>query len=421
MAHNIHLLNNMNLNPETLELAKSILRETTVRTKPGSGFELGPHTTGLPAICAYIASKRLKTNDLTRGTAQVASCLKNTDFEKAFHIVEAAIGGSRRTGSKVTSYQSMCLNYQASEQHLSPFFQQAERALLLINARYNPERTPEVRYGIFFWVLSLWKREKISREKFSDENNLYYKGFASILAVLNDKCRTLKEEIVEKAMNQTSSPSKAMPTPTRRSPLKRPLRELPSRDSPQKKRLISPEPARQPTQDPSIRILLSELESRPFPETPTKKRKLEDLSVGMHQRPAVSTPLKSILRTSPRKGSTTSTPCRVKLDVARFETNALSDSDSEMDTGPLPALNLTRGQSPSSDGSASDIDADPAGELEADESMMEDAESFLSSPNKHRVSSKVGTTSIRRFRPVYPDYKQWNTLDPHLQSIYTRP
>ena len=58
MAHNAHLLNNMNLMPETLELAKTILREATLKTKPGSGYEIGSRSTGLPAICAYIACNR---------------------------------------------------------------------------------------------------------------------------------------------------------------------------------------------------------------------------------------------------------------------------------------------------------------------------------------------------------------------------
>lgn len=66
MAHNAHLLNNMNLNPETLKLAKTILREATLKTKPGSGYEIRSLSTGLPAICAYIACDRYDSVVKTR-------------------------------------------------------------------------------------------------------------------------------------------------------------------------------------------------------------------------------------------------------------------------------------------------------------------------------------------------------------------
>ncbi|KAK2465414.1 hypothetical protein APHAL10511_002768 [Amanita phalloides] len=415
MAQNAHLLNNMNLNPETLELAKAMLREATVKTKPGSGFELGSRTTGLPAICAYIACQRLKTNELTRKTTQIASCLKDADFEKAFHIVEAAIGGNRPSSSKVASYKSICSDYNANESQLAPFFRQTEHALLRIDGRYNSERMVEVRYSIFFWVYYLWKSENVSPKQFSDDNKLSYKTFKAIVTTLEAKCKTLRAKIIERAKSQTNSPTKTMSTPSNRSRLKQPLRDLPSRDFLQKRRLTSPERATltdQPT--------LDNLTARPFPETPTKKRKLENTSSDIPQKPAISTPLKSILRTSPRKGSTISTPSRVKLDVTRFEREDTPGSDVEIGSGALPAPSFARGQSPPSDGSASGIEPDSADELDIDNSMIDDVGSFLSSPSKHRTSTKAGPASIRRFRPVYLDLKQWKTLDPRLQAIYTR-
>ena len=288
MAHNAHLLNNMNLNPETLKLAKTILREATLKTKPGSGYEIRSLSTGLPAICAFIAcdryefvqswkhnlrrcsfgNYRLQTNELTRRTAQIASCLKSTDLAKAVNIVKAAIGAD-----------------------------------------------PAPQSG------------QATRETFN-------------------------------------SPG-----------------------------------------------------SRPFPETPTKKRKLDDFSRDSPKKSATATPLRSILRTLPRKGSTTFTPSRVKLDVARLEPEEQPDSDEEMEPGPLPALNFARGHNPSSEGSASD--AEPDSEEDVDRSMIDDAGLFLTTPNR-RQSVKARPVSIRRFRPVYLDFKQWNTLDPRLQVVYAR-
>ena len=218
------------------------------------------------------------------------------------------------------------------------------------------------------------------------------------------------------AKNQTGAFTKAASIPSRRSPLKRPLRELPSRESLRKKRSTSPEALPLSTQAVND-ISSSNLPLRPFPETPTKKRKLVDLTRDLSQKPSTSTPLRSILRTSPRKGGTTSTPSRVKLDVARLESEEQPNSDEEMDSGPLPALNLTRGHNPSSEGSGSDLE--PDSEEDVDTSMIDGVGSFLSTPNK-RHSINTGPVSIRRFRPVYLDFKQWNALDTRIQVVYSR-
>lgn len=58
MAPNDHLLQTLCRDPETLAEARAFLRLAQKKTGPGSGHELGPHTTGLPAICAHIASKK---------------------------------------------------------------------------------------------------------------------------------------------------------------------------------------------------------------------------------------------------------------------------------------------------------------------------------------------------------------------------
>lgn len=41
---------------DTLEKSRSILRLATLKTTPGSGYDIGSGVTGLPPICAYIAS-----------------------------------------------------------------------------------------------------------------------------------------------------------------------------------------------------------------------------------------------------------------------------------------------------------------------------------------------------------------------------
>ncbi|PFH51250.1 hypothetical protein AMATHDRAFT_59558 [Amanita thiersii Skay4041] len=420
MAHNAHLLSNMNLQSETLELARSLLHEATLKTKPGSGHELGSRTTGLPAICAYIASQRLKTNEFTRQTAQVASCLRPTDFEKAFYIVQAVIGGSRRSTTKVPSFTSICAKYQVNGQSLEPYFAQAQRSLLQIDGRYNSERMAEVRFAIFFWVFSYWQGKKLQPEKeFAEDNLLSFKAFATVIATLSEKCTTLKLELIEQAKSRVALVPKAAPTPTKRSPQKRILRELPSKDSVSKKRPASPNAPEASLLTQPVAKILGELDSRPFPETPTKKRKIADVVLTPRTKPLTSTPLKSILRTSPKKGSAISTPSRVKLNIGIRDEDEVSESEAELDTRPLPALNLGRTRSPSSDGATSDADADAA-----EDSEMDELDGIARSPAKAHIRVLHPKTQkaaeLRRFRPVYHDYKQWNTLDTRLHAIYAK-
>lgn len=51
-------LKNFDLEPDTLQLAKSLLNTAQLRTGPGSGHELDLGTAALPAICAYLACVR---------------------------------------------------------------------------------------------------------------------------------------------------------------------------------------------------------------------------------------------------------------------------------------------------------------------------------------------------------------------------
>jgi hypothetical protein len=56
MAHE-HLLKRMNLKSETYSAALALLITVQAKTGPGSGYNLGSHSTGLPALCAYVASQ----------------------------------------------------------------------------------------------------------------------------------------------------------------------------------------------------------------------------------------------------------------------------------------------------------------------------------------------------------------------------
>jgi hypothetical protein len=58
MAPQVDLLERLCNKPETLTAAKALLHIAKVKTAAGSGHDLGNGASGLPAICALIASLR---------------------------------------------------------------------------------------------------------------------------------------------------------------------------------------------------------------------------------------------------------------------------------------------------------------------------------------------------------------------------
>jgi hypothetical protein len=52
------LIDRLTTHPDVREKARSILRAMHHKTGPGTGYDIGDAKSGLPAICAYIASKR---------------------------------------------------------------------------------------------------------------------------------------------------------------------------------------------------------------------------------------------------------------------------------------------------------------------------------------------------------------------------
>jgi len=91
MAPQEHLFKLMNLKPETYDAAIALFINVQARTAPGSGYNLGPLSTGLPAVCAYFASQQLRNNDLSEKVAQQSSCLNQKDFAKTLTIVRTVL------------------------------------------------------------------------------------------------------------------------------------------------------------------------------------------------------------------------------------------------------------------------------------------------------------------------------------------
>jgi hypothetical protein len=124
MAH-LHdsQLNRFGLEPERLQLAKSLLHTAQLRTGSGSGHELDKGAAGLPAICAYIACKRyvrtakilvaqltensrLNSTEVDLKSAQTASCLRSHLFKKTLEKVESVLKESPAESPRIAAPSS---------------------------------------------------------------------------------------------------------------------------------------------------------------------------------------------------------------------------------------------------------------------------------------------------------------------------
>jgi hypothetical protein len=52
------LIDKLTSHPDVRDKARALLRAVHSRTGPGTGYDIGEGKTGIPAICAFIASKR---------------------------------------------------------------------------------------------------------------------------------------------------------------------------------------------------------------------------------------------------------------------------------------------------------------------------------------------------------------------------
>ncbi|KDQ25704.1 hypothetical protein PLEOSDRAFT_1106608 [Pleurotus ostreatus PC15] len=395
------LLRQMCSRAETSAQAAALIQRARLQTTPGSGHTLGSLSSGLPAICAYIASTRLNNGDVTKQDAQLASCLQPSDFEKALGIIESAIGAPRplkntRNSTGIT-YESLFRVYSISE---SPTMLRIMHKVEQIVIKYAPDTSRRVIIcTIFFWTCKVLKISSftIQSAEFLEKNEIDYDSYAYIINILKTRCRDLKADLEDEwaamqRLQASSSGSPAKPTQVSLSPTKSPskkkaLRELPSRDTKKHEVALFPaaetvapstptSPAKRRKLDPPVR---SETAAEPSasdvpvdPPTPSTR------SITIRRQPAIAPPP----ATTSQDVATISTPRRQRSSV--------SVSPSKKSRGKEPEVDVV-------DTSAMDVD--------------EDAES--SSP-----SDDGDVLVSRRFRPVFLDHKQWYRRDPRMARIW---
>ncbi|KAF9493626.1 hypothetical protein BDN71DRAFT_1450119 [Pleurotus eryngii] len=396
------LLQQMCNKAETRAQAGALIQRARLQTAPGSGHALGSLSSGLPAICAYIASTRLNNGDVTQQDAQLASCLQPSDFEKALGIIESAIGASRplmntRNSTGIT-YESLFRVHSISE---SPTMLRIMHEVEQIVIKYAPDTSRRVIIcSIFFWTCKVLKISSftIQPAEFQERNEIDYDNYAYIINILKTRCRDLKADLedewaaMQRLQANCSSGSPAKPTRVSMSPTKSPskkkaLRELPSRDTKKHEAGLFSAPE---TIEPSS------------PTSPTKRRKLDPPI----QSESVAEPSASDAPVDPPTPSTRSITIRRQPTVASPQATT-SQAVATISTPRRQRSSVSASPSKKSRGREPEVDVVDTSAMDIDE----DAESSSSSDDGDALVSC-------RFRPVFLDHKQWYRRDPRMARIW---
>ncbi|KAF4577244.1 hypothetical protein EYR36_005231 [Pleurotus pulmonarius] len=393
------LLRQMCSKPETMAQASALIQRARLQTAPGSGHTLGSLSSGLPAVCAYIASTRLNNGDVTKQNAQLASCLQPSDFEKALGIIESATGSSvppkatrRSTG---ITYESLFRQYNISE---SPTMLRIMHKIEQIVIKYAPDTSRRIIIcTIFFWTCKVLKISSftIDPDEFQERNEIDYDSYAYVINILKTKCKDLKFDLedewaaMQRLQASSSTPSPVKPahvsSPTKSPSKKKALRELPSRDTKKPEVGLFPAP---------------EAVAPSTPTSPTKRRKLDPptQSESVVEPSAVPTdlPNPSTRSITVRRQPVIAPPlAATSQDVATISTPRRQRSSVSVPPkklrGKEPEINIV-------DGSAMDVDEG----ADSSSSRSDDGDFLV----------------LRRFRPVFLDHKQWYKRDPRLTRIW---
>ncbi|KAL1950360.1 hypothetical protein VTO73DRAFT_5484 [Trametes versicolor] len=439
-AHQL-LLKKLCHHEETLERAKAILNTASIKTAPGSGYELGQGSSGLSAICAYIAAEELGDTDVTEQIAQAASCLKPKLFKTALNTVKGALSAAAKAKAKAEaaspSKAARTVTYNAllGEKKIGRkgmvlgWMQDAERALMANReARRRFTSYDAVTVAVFCWTCQLMGLgKKADPETLLGTYGVRGDQFNDITEALHEFCQETAKKIEADvaSLRATKSPSKptASPSKAAASPTKAPKEAIlppalppptPSRN-PEKMTAITRSPSKSALRAPS-----ADLSPR---KTPSHKRKVvfdgPIAEADEEEFDALATPSKRQKFSSPLKeeaSTTTSTP-RKSSRLAQISTA------DELDTAPSSArktLELLRqagrGTTP---GSAPSTPRKPR--IASQPSSVHSARSGRSQ-TMTPTRRKLGTIhedeermSRRRYRPAFADTQQWMRADARLE------
>ncbi|KAJ2926303.1 hypothetical protein H1R20_g10790, partial [Candolleomyces eurysporus] len=370
-------LEGMGCGPETVERAMALLLKAKPKTAAGSGHELGQLSTSLAPICALLASEQLGNGEITEFTAQNAACLDKAAFNKALRIVHAAldVGTSTRKQESYASLLDKYVSHPLLRTQLEKYCTQVERDAKALGMKATDLRTHEMICTIVYWVCAAAKVHELPDVRiFGQEHGASAKKITDMCAALTKKLAPLRKKIVEEtktATARTPSPTKRAATATPRRSVRQ-HREILTKESVKKR--PAPEATATPTATPSRAVNAEDDDDDAmfFPETPTKKRKLD------------SSPSKS--------------PSKQLFPAASSSRRTLDELPQ------TPRRSRTAATSKGSPLKKAILPVDEAPDVEMEEAeVSEDDEPY--------------SRTFRRFRPVYQEQRRWSARDPRLRKL----
>ncbi|KAJ7747383.1 hypothetical protein B0H16DRAFT_1555799 [Mycena metata] len=364
MSWHIETIERLCHDKKTADEAKKLYQIARAHTAAGSGFDLGETRTGLPAVCALLASERLNNTNVTLEAARIAASQSKAKFIKLREHVEKALAAPKPALRKALDFKSLLLTHCTStiNQRAAKLMDEVEVVVLekLEDAgdKYEKVSDDEITCAIFIWVCNVILQDRVFHNKSFEEryetdaaNMRAFHGFVKACG------RSMEAKIREDYAKIVADIPRVSP---RKSPVK-PLRTLPSGDSPQKRKVAFPGAAE---------------DSNP-PDSPTKRRKVTETAAS------------SSLVTLESIHSMTSSPAKAS---------------------PAPSTPRKARRLPSSPSRSPSKTVTPSRALKLSAMNVDDASSS-SDEEDHEPPTR------RRFRPVFRDQKQWAMCDPRLVKI----
>ncbi|KII90892.1 hypothetical protein PLICRDRAFT_549622 [Plicaturopsis crispa FD-325 SS-3] len=366
---------------ETYEEAIRLFRIAAAKTRPGSGYDLGTGSVGLPSICAYIASLELGNGDVTEVVAQKSSCLNPKVFANTFNMVRSILPSVR--SSKTTAapreqsgmtYTRLVRKYKIGNADLvARWMEEAEKTLLAGDSRWN-RNVEAVRCAVLYWMCGILKIQRTHREQLLDEYGIASKTFTSICKALDLVCDELVKRVqhsikeLREHMKNSGKVEFSQAASTDEGP------ETPSK----KRKLASPSKASSSKVLPhhSVASSGSDDDDGAFPVTRARAR----------------------LATKGQPSTPQFLSRGRSLSSAASSSAAAFDAAASYDVAPDAGLSTSSRSSPvafaAEDASGAAMDVDAGSEQEEERQPP------------------------KRYRPVYRDRKQWLERDPRIEKSW---